>query len=247
LVEAELFGYNKGSFTGAIRSHAGIFERAAEGTVFLDEITEMPLDMQACLLRVLETKRFTRIGGNSVVGADVRVIAATNRCPHQAVHEGRLRADVFYRLAVFPIDVPPLREREGDVAVLMDHFLHVLANRYGKRKRISAELRKQFQQYSWPGNVRELSNAMERAYVLADEELRPVSLTSLANKESTVANVSRSLTSAIELPLGTRLEHAERLLIELTLEHCLGNRQRAADLLGCSLKTLYNKLRSYRP
>jgi len=248
LVEAELFGFNKGSFTGASRPHAGIFERASGGTVLLDEITEMPFDMQSCLLRVLETKRFTRIGGSDVIAADVRVVAATNRCPQQAFHEGRLRADPFYRLAVFPIDVPPLRAREGDVDLLIDYFLKVFNEGYETHKSVSPELRRQFRQYHWPGNVRELRNAMERAYVLADTELLPVPLMSaVAQPIDQSAPVSGSGTlDAIEVPMGTKLHHAERLLIESTLRHCSGNRQRAAELLGCSLKTLYNKLQSYR-
>jgi transcriptional regulator with PAS, ATPase and Fis domain len=248
LVEAELFGFDKGSFTGASRPHAGIFERACGGTVLLDEITEMPFDMQPCLLRVLETKRFTRIGGSDVMGADVRVVAATNRCPRQAFQDGKLRADLFYRLAVFPIHVPPLRHREEDVDLLIDYFLKVFNERYASCKSVSAELRRQFEQYHWPGNVRELRNAMERAYVLADTELLPVPLMSAVERsiDPTAATADPGTTGAIEVAVGTKLHHAERLLIESTLRHCSGNRQRAADLLGCSLKTLYNKLQSYR-
>jgi transcriptional regulator with PAS, ATPase and Fis domain len=245
LVEAELFGFNKGSFTGASRPHAGLFERACGGTLLLDEITEMPLDMQSCLLRVLETKRFTRIGGSDLIGADVRILAATNRAPQQAFQDGRLRADLFYRLAVLPVDVPPLREREGDVDLLIDYFLEVFNERYASVKTVSAELRHQFGQYFWPGNVRELRNAMERAYVLADHELLPVPLMSAVDRPPD-PTAAASNPEAIEVPVGTKLHHAERLLIESTLRHCSGNRQRAADLLGCSLKTLYNKLQSYR-
>jgi transcriptional regulator with PAS, ATPase and Fis domain len=197
---------------------------------------------------VLETKRFTRIGGSGVIAADVRVVAATNRCPQQAFHEGKLRADLFYRLAVFPIDVPPLRDREGDVDLLIDYFLKVFNDGYETHKSVSDELRSQFRQYHWPGNVRELRNAMERAYVLADAELFPVPLMSAVAQpivQISPTSCSGSL-DAIEVPMGTKLHHAERLLIESTLRHCSGNRQRAADLLGCSLKTLYNKLQSYR-
>jgi transcriptional regulator with PAS, ATPase and Fis domain len=199
-------------------------------------------------LRVLETKRFTRIGGSDVIGADVRVVAATNRCPQQAFHDGKLRADLFYRLAVFPINVPPLRDREGDVDLLIDYFLKLFNERYAAGKSVSNELRRQFRQYYWPGNVRELRNAMERAYVLADTELLPVPLMSaVAQPIDQGAPSSRpGALDAIEVPMGTKLHHAERLLIESTLRHCSGNRQRAADLLGCSLKTLYNKLQSYR-
>src|SRR3984957_17726520 len=155
LIEAELFGYEKGSFTGAVRAHAGVFERADGGTLLLDEITEMPLDMQTRLLRVLETRKFYRVGASIEFLSDVRVVASTNRCPLQAVQNGQLREDLLYRLAVFPIDLPPLRSRGQDVDLLAEHFLADLNAHSGTQKRLSAASRMTLKQHAWPGNVRE--------------------------------------------------------------------------------------------
>ena len=160
LIEAELFGYEKGSFTGAVRAHAGVFERAQGGTLLLDEITEMPLDMQTRLLRVLETRKFYRVGASAELLCDIRVIAATNRCPLQAVKNGQLREDLLYRLAVFPIHMPPLRARGNDVELIAEHFLADLNARDGAQKRLSALARMTLRQHSWPGNVRELKNCI---------------------------------------------------------------------------------------
>ena len=185
LVEAELFGFNKGSFNGAVRSHAGVFERANGGTLFLDEITEMSAEMQACLLRVLESRRVTRLGGGMETTIDVRIVTAASRCPLQAFKAGRLREDIYYRLAVLPVQVPPLRDRGNDVQLLIDHFLEILNQRHGMHKRVSPALRHQFQAHSWPGNVRELANALERAYVLGEQELQPVALELMAYPSAT--------------------------------------------------------------
>ena len=171
LIEAELFGYEKGSFTGAARSHAGVFERADRGTLFLDEITEMPLEMQTRLLRVLETGRFYRVGGTQEIQTDFRVIAATNRELPDALRDRRLREDVLYRLAVFPICVPPLRDRGEDCQLLADHFLAELNSRTMSAKRFSDSSLSLLRQHHWPGNVRELRNAVERAFIMADMEL----------------------------------------------------------------------------
>lgn len=269
LVEAHLFGYEKGSFTGAVRSHAGVFERACGGTVFLDEITEMPIETQACLLRVLESRRVTRIGGTTEIVIDARIVSATNRNPKQACQEGRLRDDLLYRLAVFPVQMPPLRERGDDIQLLLDYFLSALNKEYGAHKTVSPKLRERFQQHSWPGNVRELRNAVERAYILAEDVLLPINLElSLAmvgtlsdasdggaaagshgNGSISVVSSSLQRTEAIEairVPVGSRLADAERALIESTLRHHSGNKQRAAATLGCSTKTLYNKLQTYK-
>src|SRR5690606_27101403 len=156
LIEAELFGYERGSFTGASRSHAGVFERAAGGTLFLDEVTEMPLEMQTRLLRVLETGRFYRVGGTQEIRTDVRVVAATNRNVTEAVAERQLREDLMYRLAVFPLHVPPLRERPGDVPLLAAHFLEQLNRSNGTCKRFSPAFTESLASRRWPGNVREL-------------------------------------------------------------------------------------------
>ncbi len=176
LIEAELFGYEKGSFTGAVRAHAGVFERANGGTLLLDEVTEMPLDMQTRLLRVLESRKFYRVGANTEYASDVRVIAATNRCPLSAVQAGQLREDLLYRLAVFPIDMPPLRDRGDDVELLANHFLAELNAQAMTQKRLSAHARMTLMQHSWPGNVRELKNCIERAFILGDTilELAPL-------------------------------------------------------------------------
>jgi two-component system, NtrC family, response regulator AtoC len=169
LIESEIFGHEKGSFTGADRQHQGFFERASGGTLFLDEITEMPADLQVKLLRVLETGRFMRVGATQSQETDVRIIAATNRDPMQAVAEGRLREDLMYRLNVFPIDLPPLRERLSDVPLLADHFLRQICEQEGQTKSFSAEALDQLGSYHWPGNVRELRNAVHRAFVMARE------------------------------------------------------------------------------
>lgn len=241
LIEAELFGYEKGSFTGASRAHAGVFERAKGGTLFLDEITEMPIEMQTRLLRVLETQRFCRVGGTQDVLTDIRVVAATNRDPFRAVKDGKLREDVMYRLAVFPILVPALRERGDDVIVLAEYFLADRNAAAGTHKRLSAQALAHLRQHPWPGNVRELKNAVERAFILADDELDLVPLGSAAGP----GTFGLGAAAGIHVPVGARLDQAERSLIEATLRHYHGNKRRAAQVLGCSLKTLYNKLKGY--
>jgi two-component system, NtrC family, response regulator AtoC len=171
LIESEVFGHEKGSFTGAERQHQGFFERASGGTLFLDEITEMPLELQVKLLRVLETGRFMRVGSTVSQEADVRVIAATNRLPHQAVAAGKLREDLLYRLNVFPLDLPPLRDRLVDVPLLAAHFLTGISEQEGKVRRFSPAALTRLAAYHWPGNVRELRNAVQRAYVMAESEV----------------------------------------------------------------------------
>src|SRR5271154_4933950 len=171
LIEAELFGYDKGSFTGAVCGHSGVFERADGGTLLLDEVTEMPADMQTRLLRVLESRKFYRVGANIEQSTDVRVIAATNRCPLQAVQSGRLREDLLYRLAVFPIELPPLRSRGRDVELLAEYFLAERNAQSGTQKRFTPLARMTLRQHTWPGNVRELKNCVERAFILADQAL----------------------------------------------------------------------------
>jgi DNA-binding NtrC family response regulator len=243
LIEAELFGYEKGSFTGAVRGHAGAFERADGGTLLLDEITGMPLDMQTRLLRVLESGTFYRVGANTELATDVRVIAATNRCPLQAVQNGQLREDLLYRLAVFPIEMPPLRARTGDAEVLAEHFLAELNRQAGVQKRFTALARITLKQHTWPGNVRELKNCVERAFILSDQwlELAPLVQNGGAVKSADPGDDRER----IDIRVGSRIYDVERSLIEATLDHFQGNKRRAADVLGCSLKTLYNKLNGY--
>ncbi len=243
LIEAELFGYEKGSFTGASRSHAGVFERADGGTLLLDEVTEMPIEMQTRLLRVLETGRFYRVGGTQEITTDIRVIAATNQDMRAALRDRQLREDVMYRLAVFPLHIPPLRERDEDVVLLAQHFLARLNREAGTHKRFSEGSIGILNEYHWPGNVRELKNAVERAFILADEVLQ-LAPSVIPNRQSSVAEQGEHK-EGIHVPLGSRLDEAERSLIEATLEHFDGNKRRAAEVLGCSLKTLYNKLNAY--
>jgi DNA-binding NtrC family response regulator len=240
LIEAELFGYEKGSFTGALRAHAGVFERAQGGTLLLDEVTEMPLDMQTRLLRVLETRKFYRVGASTEFISDVRVIASTNRCPIRAVQSGQLREDLLYRLAVFPIDLPALRNRGSDVDLLAEHFLAELNAQKLTQKRLSAAARMTLKQHTWPGNVRELKNCIERAFILGDQvlELAPLIQSVAISRES--ENRER-----LDIRVGSRIYDMERSLIEATLDYFKGNKRRAADALGCSLKTLYNKLNGY--
>jgi DNA-binding NtrC family response regulator len=238
LVEAELFGYEKGAFTGAGRTHHGYFERAAGGTLFLDEITEMSPDAQVRLLRVLETGRFWRVGGDTEIRAQVRVVAATNRDPAAAVAEGRLREDLMYRLAVFPISLPPLRGRGADVELLARHFLELLNEEAGTSKRLSARSLGLLRSHPWPGNVRELKNCVHRAYILADDEveLEHMFPGALAEEDEP---------GRLSFAIGTSLAAMEKRTILATLAHCQGNKRRAAELLGVSLKTLYNRLNEY--
>jgi DNA-binding NtrC family response regulator len=253
LIEAELFGYEKGSFTGAVRAHAGVFERAHGGTLLLDEVTEMPLEMQTRLLRVLESRKFYRVGASTEYSCDVRVIAATNRCPLAAVQAGQLREDLLYRLAVFPIDLPPLRNRGDDVELLANHFLSELNAQAVTQKRLSAHARMTLKEHSWPGNVRELKNCIERAFILGDSVLELAPLIQNAGRgtdlsahgELAANNGYAADRERLDIRVGSRIYDMERSLIEATLDYFKGNKRRAADALGCSLKTLYNKLNGY--
>ena len=240
LMEAELFGHEKGSFTGAVRTRKGCFERANGGILFLDEVTEMSMDMQIKLLRILETGRFSRVGADEEMQVKVRVIAATNRCPKKAVEDGIMRSDLFYRLAVFPIQVPALRERGDDVELLANVFLENLNQAENTSKVFSRASRQFMKEYCWPGNVRELKNFVHRAFILADREL---DITAVVEAPKPVAPVVTD--DCVMLQIGSRLEDAERQLITATLGHCQGNKTLAAAVLGVSLKTLYNRLKEY--
>jgi DNA-binding NtrC family response regulator len=241
LMESEIFGHEKGSFTGANRQHQGFFERAHGGTLFLDEITEMPLDLQVKLLRVLETGTFNRVGSTDTQRADVRVIAATNRVPDKAVQEGKLREDLLYRLNVFPIRLPPLRERRDDVSLLADHFLAEICKSEGQEKNFTPAAYERMNGYDWPGNVRELRNVVQRAFVMAvgshigDEWLELDSSRSVKHEAGQYLSVR----------VGSPLADVERSLIFATLEHYGGHKERTAAALGVSLKTLYNRLKEY--
>jgi len=241
LVEAELFGFEKGAFTGASRVHKGVFERASGGTLFLDEITEMPAEMQVRLLRVLETGAFTRVGGDFEIPVDVRVVTATNRDPVQAVEEGRLREHLMYRLAVFPIVLPPLRTRGDDIGLLAEQFVREFNADGQCEKRLSPEAAAELSRRNWPGNVRELKNCLQRAFILADEIVEPDHLAPPDRLEL----AWRDNGERLQFPIGTPLAEMERQTIFATLDHCGGNKKRTAELLGVSLKTLYNRLTEY--
>lgn len=239
LIESELFGHEKGSFTGADRRHKGYFERASGGTLFLDEITEMSMELQVRLLRVLETGRFMRVGTHTEIEADVRVVAATNRNPEQAVQEGVLREDLYHRLSVFPIQLPPLREREDDVLQLAQHFLDELNASEKTAKRFSPEALSAMRKYQWPGNVRELRNFVYRSYILADEVIKgDFNAFDLVEKNPNQG-------PEILVPVGVPLADANRQLILATLKQCGGVKKLAAETLGISIKTLYNRLEEY--
>ncbi len=239
LIESEIFGHEKGSFTGAERQHKGYFERANGGTLFLDEITEMPSELQVKLLRVLENGSFMRIGSNQEIVSDVRVIAASNRDPEQAVSDGKLRLDLYHRLNVFPILIPPLRERGEDVALLSQYFLDELNAAHGTHKVMTPEALANLAARSWPGNVRELRNHIQRAYILADTVI------SVATLESELVEREPAKGLTLAIPVGTSLAEVDRQFIFATLELCEGVKKRAAAILGISLKTLYNRLEEY--
>jgi DNA-binding NtrC family response regulator len=226
LIESELFGHERGAFTGADRQRKGVFEQSAGGTLFLDEITEMTPDMQVRLLRVLETGVLTRVGGSSSIKLDVRIIAATNRNPRAAVDAGVLRPDLLYRLYVVLLSLPPLEDRGGDVALLASSFLTPAA--------VQALVARH-----WPGNVRELRNAVRRAWIMSDEVIG-------AGDVADDAMQSPPATCAeLVLRPGMRIRDVEQQLIEATLSHVNGNKHTASDLLGISVKTLYTRLSVY--
>jgi two-component system, NtrC family, response regulator AtoC len=248
LIESELFGHERGSFTGADRLHKGYFERADQGTLFLDEICEMPGDLQVRLLRALETSAVTRVGGTESLKFDVRIIAATNRPPEQAVAAGRLRQDLLYRLNVFLIELPPLRERGRDVLLLAEEFLSDLNLAEGTDKRFTAASTERLLRHTWPGNVRELRNVIHRAFILAGEDVGvdcvAPSLDRDGDRGSFATGESRALSLVIRT--GTSLAEAERRLILAALEYFGGDKQKAALALEISVKTIYNRLREYR-
>ncbi|BES71478.1 sigma-54 dependent transcriptional regulator [Marinobacter nanhaiticus D15-8W] len=244
LIESELFGHERGSFTGAVKDRKGLFERADGGTLFLDEITEMPVELQVKLLRVLETYRFCRVGSERELTTDVRVVAATNRDPDREVAEGRLRADLLYRLRVFPIELPPLRERKKDIRTLAQYFLQELNRIEGcPPKRFTNEALAALEKYRWPGNLRELKNVVRRMHIMATGDIIDADQLpdgSFGNHEP----VHRQGDQLI-MDLGCSIEELERVAIIETLAHCDGHKERAARVLGISDKTLYNRLKQY--
>jgi DNA-binding NtrC family response regulator len=251
LMESELFGHEKGAFTGAVDRRAGCFELAQNGTVLLDEIGDMPVALQAKLLRVLEDSRVRRLGGKTEIQLDVRILASTNSPLEVAIREGKFREDLFYRLNVFPIPLPPLRDRKDDLPSLAAALLNDLNRKHGtKVTDVSKEVMERFRAYNWPGNVRELRNIVERAVILAGEgTILPSHLSASFGGSSSPAPSSPAVATAngeeLRIPVGSTIEQAERALIELTLEHTRHNKTRAAEVLGISQKTLFNKLKEY--
>jgi DNA-binding NtrC family response regulator len=238
LLESEIFGHEKGAFTGATDRRTGVFELAHRGTLFLDEIAEMMPATQVKLLRVLQERVFRRLGGRQEITVDVRVIAATNVNPQDAVNTGKLREDLFYRLNVFAIDIPPLRERREDIPLLVQTFLTEFNRTNAKGIRaVDQEAMYLLERYPWPGNIRELRNVIERGTILAESEfVEPRHL-----PPSLITRGEASLPTLTISP-GTTVDEVERRLILLTLDHTRNNKTRAAEILGISLKTLHNKL-----
>jgi two-component system response regulator AtoC len=243
LIESEIFGHEKGAFTNAIKRREGYFELAKGGTVFLDEITEMPIELQVKLLRVLEEGKFRRVGGNEEINIDARIIAASNRDPARAIADGKMREDLYYRLNVFPIDVPPLRNRLEDIPLFSHFFLQKLNETEEKKvDKIDPEFIEALQAYDWPGNVRELRNVINRAFIMA----RTDTLTVDCLGDRIAGNRRKKNKDSITIPIGQPMEEIERIVIEETLEMTEGDRRRTADILGISYKTLYNKTRKYK-
>ncbi len=239
LLASELFGHEKGSFTGAAARRKGLFERAQDGTLFLDEIGELPLQQQVALLRVLETRTVQRVGAEKEIAVSPRMVAATNRDLEKQVGEGTFREDLFYRINVLTIHVPPLRERDGDVPLLVAHYLAQYAEQYGTPKAASAEVLAQLDAYHWPGNVRELKHTLLRAAILNRGKACVEVLPAEFERPPGWARNGDALVP------GMSIREVEQSLIEKTLDHFGGNKKMTADALGVSLKTLYNRLKDY--
>jgi len=247
LMESEIFGHEKGSFTGAVERRAGCFELAEGGTLLLDELGEMPIGTQAKLLRVLEERKLRRLGGRTEQDVDVRVLAATNRNPEEAVASGQLRSDLFYRLNVFHIHMPPLREHAEDIPDMADAMLAEMNQKHGRRVAgVSSAMMERLQQHEWPGNGRELRNLMERAVILApDGGLIEEAQLPAGFGRPVVPTIAVTDANSVSIRVGTTVGEAERLLILRTLEFTGHNKTRAAEMLAVSLKTLHNKLKEY--
>ena len=243
LIESEIFGHEKGAFTNAIKRREGYFEMAKGGTVFLDEITEMPIELQVKLLRVLEEGKFRRVGGNEEINIDARIIAASNRDPQKAIQDGKMREDLYYRLNVFPIEVPPLRERLEDIPLFSYFFLEKLNETEDKKvDKIEPDFIEALQQYEWPGNVRELRNVINRAFIMA----RTSNLTVECLPDKLLGSRRRRSKDSVVIPLGQPMDEVERIVIEETLNMTDGDRRKTAEILGISYKTLYNKTKKYK-
>jgi len=241
LIESELFGHEKGAFTGATGGRPGYFELADGGTLFLDEISEMPMALQPKLLRVLEDGRVRRVGGKREIQVDVRVLAATNRDPDEAMKEGHLRQDLYYRLSVFTVELPSLRQRRDDVPLIAQHFVRQFNDKHGARVvGVSVSALEKLRGYDWPGNARELRNVVERAVILAREGLIDSN-----HLPPYLREVEGEADSGLLLPTDVTVAEAEKILILDTLKRVRNNKSRAARLLGVDVKTIHNKLKSY--
>ncbi len=244
LMESEIFGHERGAFTGAAERRIGCFELADGGTLLLDEIGEMPAPTQAKLLRVLEDHKVRRLGSKTETPVDVRVLAATNKDSEQAVSSGQLRQDLYFRLNVFHIHLPPLREHKEDISLLIEHMLREINGKHGKHVRgVGAEVMDIFMSHTWPGNIRELRNVLERAAIVCDRDL--IGRTHLPGEFGKALAKAPSDLSSVRFPIGTTVDAIERELILQTLQATGNNKTRAAELLGISLKTLHNKLKEY--
>src|SRR5258707_4334389 len=245
LIESEIFGHEKGAFTGALERRTGCFELAEGGTILLDEIGEMPVATQAKLLRVLEDHKLRRLGSKVETSVDVRVLAATNKAPDEAVASGELRSDLYYRLNVFNIHMPPLREHKEDVPDLVDLLLAEMSAKHSRKVgAVSEAVLNQFNSYSWPGNVRELRNTIERAVIVCDGGMIETKHLPPGFGHAPLRTAAND-PDAVRLGVGTTVGEAEKMLILKTLESTSNNKTRAAEILGISLKTLHNKLKEY--
>src|SRR5467141_28297 len=245
LIESEIFGHEKGAFTGALERRTGCFELAEGGTLLLDEIGEMPVATQAKLLRVLEDRKLRRLGSRVETTVDVRVLAATNKVPEEAVARAELRNDLYYRLNVFNIHMPPLREHKEDVSELVQALLADMNEKHGRKvATVSEAVLNQFNNYSWPGNVRELRNTLERAVIVCESAVVETKHLPPGFGQATVRQAAND-PDAVRLGVGTTVGEAEKMLILKTLEATSNNKTKAAEILGISLKTLHNKLKEY--
>src|SRR6202048_4565466 len=245
LIESEIFGHEKGAFTGALERRTGCFELAEGGTLLLDEIGEMPVATQAKLLRVLEDHKLRRLGSKVETAVDVRVLAATNKVPDEAVARGELRSDLYYRLNVFNIHMPPLREHKEDIPDLVQLLLDEMSAKHSRKvAAVSEAVLNLFNNYSWPGNVRELRNCLERAVIVCDGGMIETKHLPPGFGQAPLRTAAND-PDAVRLGVGTTVEEAEKMLILKTLEATSNNKTRAAEILGISLKTLHNKLKEY--
>jgi DNA-binding NtrC family response regulator len=248
LIESELFGHEKGAFTGAVERRAGCFEQAQSGTLMLDEIGEMPIGTQAKLLRVLEESKVRRLAGSKDIPINVRVVAATNQDPKRAIETNHLREDLYYRLNVFHIMLPPLRDRKSDIPAIADALIRNLNRKHSCRvNQLSPEVLRRFQEYNWPGNVRELRNVIERAVIVAGEgEVLMRHLPGMLVPAAPKSDVPREQSDdSMQVRVGDRIDEIEEAYIRLVLKYTNNNKTRAAEIIGISLRTLHHKLHAY--